>query len=137
MKTTNYHNTFITVADDCPVAAAEIPKARGGEKTVAMLQYEMIKDNPYRYTSDDVIFQVHASRKGIKEKDLKKERDLFFSKGQPCLRSSPLTKRYGWGVHCNEKGEIALYEVESPEYRRYLNSKAVKVVKAMRSKKAD
>lgn len=32
---TNYTNTFITVAADCPVTAAEIPPTRGQKKSVA------------------------------------------------------------------------------------------------------
>ena len=56
METTNYYNTLIEVAEDCPIEHAEVPQERGGKKTIALMQYEMIAGNPYKYTSDDVIF---------------------------------------------------------------------------------
>lgn len=99
MKTTNYTDTFIEVAEDCPVELAEIPPRKVDLKTVANLQYDMIKNNPYKFTSDDVIFNIYALKNDVTKKEFNKERERFFSKGQPCLRSSPLAKRYGWGVH--------------------------------------
>src|SRR5688500_4446588 len=99
MKTINYTDTFIEVAEDCPVLLAEIPPQKGDFKTVANLQYEMIKNNPYKFTSDDVIFAVYATRNDIPKKEFDKEKEKFFSKGQACFRSSPLAKRYGWAIH--------------------------------------
>jgi hypothetical protein len=46
----NYESTFIVVATDCPVAAAQVPPARAGAPTVAGIQFAMIHDHPYRYT---------------------------------------------------------------------------------------
>lgn len=106
MKTTNYTDTFISVAEDCPAMEAEVPPVRGSAKTVARIQYEMISENPYRYTSDDVMFKVFALKNNIPEKNRSTERKKFFSKGQPCMRASALTKRYGWGVHSDENGKI-------------------------------
>lgn len=136
LKTTNYCSTFIEVADDCPVKMAKVPPQKGGKdtKTVAALQFEMIKDNPYRHTSDDVLFRVYAIRNRTSGKNVQKERERFFSKGQPCFRSSPLVKRYGWGVHSDSKGRIALYAVESSEYEKLSKDKNLKHLKAMRSK---
>ncbi|MBY0433809.1 MAG: hypothetical protein K2U26_06835 [Cyclobacteriaceae bacterium] len=137
LHTTNYQNTFIEVAEDCLVTAAEIPPLKGEEKTVAVIQFEMMSDKPYVYTSDDVIFQVYAYKSKIKGKSqLASEREKFYSKGQPCLRSSPLTKRYGWGVHNDAQGKIALYPVNSPEYKKFAKDKTLQHVKAMRSKRA-
>jgi len=134
MKTTNYYNTFIAVAEDCPAALAEVPPKKQ-QPTVADLQFEMIASAPYRYTSDDVIFQVYAMKQEIQKSELKVAREQFFSKGQACLRSSPLSKRYGWGIHCNEEGRVALYAIESQEYQHLLKDKNLKQVKAMRSKR--
>jgi hypothetical protein len=135
--TTNYTDTFIQVSEDCPAVAGEVPPLKGGEKTVAGLQYEMVSKNPYRYTSDDVLFQVYASRQELTTSELKPAREQFFSKGQACLRSSPLTKRYGWGVHCDGKGRVAIYSVDSAEYKKLSGDKTLKQVKAMRSKKGE
>jgi hypothetical protein len=132
--TTNYRNTFIEVAEDCPVSKAEIPLEKK-IKTLANLQYGQIIKNPYRYSSDDIIFECYAEKNDIPKSEKQKARTEFFSKGQPCLRCSPLAKRYGFGIHHNAEEKVALFEVESQEYLRLLNDNSVKKVKAMRSKK--
>lgn len=136
MLTTNYYNTFIEVADDCPVQAAEIPPQKGNEKTIAALQFEMISARPYTYTSDEVLFSVFVQKNKIANKALVSEKEKFFSKGQPCFRSSPLSKRYGWGIHSDAEGKIAIYAMESNEYKKLVKDKALKHIKAMRSKRA-
>jgi hypothetical protein len=135
LHSTNYYNTLIGVAEDCPVNVAEIPPQKNDEKTVALLQYHIIQEHPYTFTSDDVIFNVYAERQSIAKKDYKTEREKFFSKGQPCLRSSPLPKRYGWGVHSNEDGKLALIAVESETYKKLTKDKTVKQIRAMRSRR--
>ena len=136
MHTTNYTNTFIEVADDCPVSTAEIPPKKTGHDTIASLQYDMIKKNPYKYTSDDVIFMVFAKKNDLTQSEYQNERKKFFSKGQPCLRSSPLAKRYGWGVHSDAAGRVAIYARESPDYKKLTLDEDLKKLKAMRSKRA-
>lgn len=136
MATTNYFDTLIEVAEDCPRASAEVPPVRGGQKSVANLQFELLAERPYELTSDDVIFAVYAIRKGIAAPDLEAARENFFAKGQPCLRASPLTKRYGWGVHSNDEGKIALVGVESEAYQRLVADPSVTKIKAMRSRRA-
>lgn len=127
MTTTNYYDTFIEVAEDCPVNRSETPPAKE-PKSVAQIEYEMLIDSPYEYTSDDVLYAANGKRRGISRQD-------FFSKGQPCFRSSPLTKRYGWGVHSDEEGRIAIYPVESADYEAYAKNHKLKHLKAMRSKR--
>ncbi|TWV96886.1 DUF6157 family protein [Chitinophaga pinensis] len=135
MKTTNYYNTFIEVADDCPVQTAEVPPVRG-EKTIANIEFELLVDNPYEFTSDDVLFHVHAAKRQLRTQEFEIEREQFFSKGQACFRSSPLTKRYGWGAHFDADGRMAIYAVESDEYQQFAKDRSLKQVKAMRSKKS-
>ncbi|RYG19763.1 MAG: hypothetical protein EOO07_06215 [Chitinophagaceae bacterium] len=135
IHTTNYQNTFIAIADDCTVAKGEIPAEKGGNKTAAGLQFEMISKNPYKYTSDDVLFAVFAQRNELTEDELEEARTNFFSKGQACMRASALGKRYGWGVHHNGEGKIALYGCDTSAYHDYLEQKDIKVVKAMKSKR--
>ncbi len=135
VHTTNYENTFIEVAEDCPAIVGEIPKMKGDTKTVAAIQFEIIRKNPYKFTSDDVLFQVFADKNDLTKLEHAAAREQFFSKGQACLRASPLTKRYGWGIHNNKEGKIALYGVETPEYQKFLKDENLKVVKAMRTSK--
>lgn len=136
IHTTNYQNTFIEIAEDCPVNLAEIPPIKGDKKSMANLQYEMICNNLYKYTSDEVLFQVFADKNDLTKSEFPKERAAFFSKGQPCFRASPLTKRYGFGVHNNEDGKMAIFGVETHEYAEFVADQSIKKVKAMRSKKA-
>ncbi len=135
MHTTNYFNTFIEVAEDCPAKEGEKPPMRGTKKSVANLQYEMLHDKPYQYTSDEVVFAIHATRKEIGEEGLEEAHQQFFSKGQPCFRASPLTKRYGWGVHSNEKGKVAIFGMETAEYQQLAEDEAIPKKKAMRNKR--
>lgn len=130
--TTNYFDTFIEVAEDTKVANGTIPPVKD-KPTVAEMQYRLISANPYKYTSDDILLMVYAQKNNIQKDALEQARADFFSKGQACLRASPLTKSYGFGIHSNSKGKIALYAMESEEYKNFLNDKAVKKVKAMRS----
>ncbi len=135
LHSTNYYDTFIEVAEDTKATAGTRPPSKGDKKTIAEMQYEMISENPYKYTSDDVLFNVFAHRNGIKNEEHQKAREQFFSKGQPCFRASPLTKTYGYGLHCNSEGKIALYGVESNNYQRLVADDKTKKVKAMKSKK--
>lgn len=132
--TTNYINTFIEVAEDCPISISQVPPEKK-EKTLASLQYEQIIKNPYQYTSDDIIFESFAIKNDISENEKQMEREKFFSKGQACLRASPLAKRYGFGIHHNHEGKVALFPIESKEYYDFLNDNSIAKVKAMRSKR--
>ncbi len=134
IHSTNYQNTFIEIADDCAASVGEIPPIKE-VKTVANIQFEIVRKNPYKFTSDDIMFQVFADRNDLAKGEYKKAREQFFSKGQPCFRASPLTKRYGWGVHYDKEGKMAIYSAESAEYKKFSKDKSLKVIKAMKSSK--
>ena len=137
VHTTNYQNVFIQVAEDCPATSGEMPQLKGNGKTVAHLQHELVSNHPYQFSSDDVFFQVFAVRNNLPTSEMEQARAQFFSKGQPCFRASPLTKRYGWGIHCNGEGKVALYGCDTPEYRQLSEDKNLKVLKAMRTSKQE
>ena len=133
--TTNYFDTFIEVAEDTKALKGDQPTSKNDNKTIAERQYDLISKNPYKYTSDDVLFQVYADRNELTKIEYKQAKEQFFSKGQPCFRASPLPKTYGFGVHCDSQGRIALYGMETEEYQKILADTAIKKVKAMRSTK--
>lgn len=135
MHSTNYSNTFIEIAEDCKTNQAEIPPIKGDKKTVANLQFDMLYENPYKYTSDEVLFGLFSIRKEFSKDEIDEQREHYFSKGQPCFRASPLTKSYGWGIHNNEEGKIALFGAETKEYKEFVADASIKKVKAMRSKR--
>lgn len=132
--TTNYINTLIEASEDCPVSRAHIPPEKK-EKTIASLQYEQLIKKPYQYTSDDIIFACYVIKNGISDSEMQEEREKFFSKGQPCLRCSPLAKKYGFGFHHNSEGKVALFPIESKEYQALLADSATTKAKAMRTKR--
>ena len=127
MYSTDYKDTFIEVSEDCPASTAETPPDKE-PRTAARIEYDMLIDSPYKYTSDDVLFESNGVRRGMSRGD-------FFSKGQPCFRSSALAKRYGWGIHSNADGRVAIYPVGSDEYDRLARDGSLKHLKATRSSK--
>jgi hypothetical protein len=138
----SYTNTFIEAADDCPEAAGIAPPVRGDKPTVAVLEYELLSKHPYTYTRDELLFVVHVTRLGLTPADLKQRGKQIhaelFAKEHPCMRASPLPKRYGWGVHHDEQGRIAIVSRNSTEYAALITGKgkAGTVLKAMRNARA-
>lgn len=138
--TTNYVDTFITVAPDAVADVGTPPPVKeGASPSVAARTFQLIESAPYAHTSDDVIFTVWADRRELPAEAREAARAEFFSKGQPCLRSSDLGKRYGWGVHADAEGRVAVYGIDSPEYQAFasgsspLDGTPVTVTPAMRS----
>lgn len=145
MHTTNYVNTFIAVADDCPADHGVVPPEKPANPSIASRTFALIARNPYGYTSDDVIFTLYADRAELAHSERPLARKHYFSTPRACLRASDLGKKYGWGIHANDDGCLALHAVDSEEYAR-LTAKAplpnnthralegiITVVKAMRS----
>lgn len=138
----SYVDTFITVSPDCPVTGAVIPSDKKDGKSKPGIEYELLSENPYAYTAEDLIYEVHLRHKGISENEWSSRgtqiRDELFQKPHPCMRASMLPKKYGWGVHYNSEGKIAIYGVDSAEYRKFIEHSGdqVKLLAAMRNKRA-
>jgi len=133
VNSTNYFDVLIEVAEDTKATSGTIPPTKSTGKSVANCEYELVSENPYKYTSDDVFFMVYVERNKIPKSNYKKERELYFSKGRPCFRASPLTKTYGWGVHSDKQGKVAVFGVESKQYLKMLNDPKIEKRKAMRT----
>ncbi|HEV2089256.1 MAG TPA: DUF6157 family protein [Cryptosporangiaceae bacterium] len=134
----NYYQTLIAVAEDCPVTSSVVPVPRGGKRTVAVEQYELLAEQPGRLTQEDVLFMTWLRRQAAAEPPdeptVASLRERFFSQEQPCLRASPLPKKYGFGLLFDRQGLVSLCPVESPEYGRIIEDPGeVKILKAMRS----
>jgi len=119
----NYYDTLIEVADDCPAKLAEVPQARGGKKTKAVIEYEILLKHPYSHTEEDIAFETYAVLHNVPKDIRSKERKKFLSKGHLHLRVSALAKRYGWGIHNNVAGKIALVASESSRYNELLDDR--------------
>lgn len=135
----NYYNTFIQVAEDCPVVCSVVPVERGGKKSIAVIQYELLSEHPYEYTQEDVLFETFIRHKAVPQAECAAKRTEFFSKSQACLRGSPLPKSYGWGLHFDDDGKVALCPMESAVYQRFVAQPVhgLKLLKAMRSRRAE
>lgn len=129
--TTDYTDTVILPSSDTRAESAKEPPT--GKGSVAELQYARLSDGDYVWTSDDLLFDVHCERKQIAEADRQAERAAFFSKGQPCLRTSPLAKTYGWAFHFDSAGRIALLPMGSERVAELEADPAVTVTRAMTS----
>lgn len=129
--TTNYEDTVILPAEDTRAETAVAPPTGG--RTIAELQFERLSGHDYEWTSDELLFDVHCERKGIPGADRDAERAAFFGKGQPCLRTSPLAKTYGWAFHFDSSGKVALVPMDSPELELLTAGESVRIERAMRT----
>lgn len=137
----NYYDTLIAVADDCPVSSAVVPAPYRGKATVAVVQYELLAEQPGRLTQEDVLFRswlARQERPDVTAAEEERLRAAFFARPQACLRSSPLPKKYGWGLLFDHQGRITLCPMESDRYRRIVGGETagVTVLKALRSSRA-
>jgi len=127
---------FIEVADDCPAVRAEVPPARAGRATKAAIEYELIAGEPYALTEEEVAFRTRVAMRDIAEADWPAEREHLLLQEKPRLRVSALAKRYGWGIHVDSQGRVALVPVESAEYQRLAADPGLRHVRAFRSRRA-
>src|SRR5262245_49509652 len=123
MKSTNYTSTFITVSPDTKARHGTVPHKAG---SIRAIQHELLAPQPYGYTSDDVIFLTHARRADIPRAEWKAARAAFFAIPKACLRTSPLVKQFGWGLHHDEQGRVAIVGVETARYRELSGQSGLK-----------
>lgn len=135
-----YRDTFIAVAPDSTAKRAEIPPLRAGRPTIARMQFEMLRERPYRYTSEDVLFGSSPEGRdlegSIDEDERLRLQANFFAAPRACLRASPLPKRFGWGLRFDSQGRIAVYGVDSEEYRDFVADPRLRQLAALRSRRS-
>lgn len=131
----NYYETFILIADDCPVCESKIPKSNRKKQTIAEIEYKLLNENPGHYTQDELQFEVHMKHKDIQEAKRDEERMRFLQKSRACMRASALTKLFGWGLYFDSDGKVELVPLESKRYQGLRERNDIKKLKAMKSKK--
>lgn len=131
LHTTNYHSTFISIAPDSIAQVGMVPPK---PDSIAGRHYALLYDRPYVLTSDDLLYAVHVAKNGLS--DTAETRVEYFSKPKACLRVSPLPKQFGWGIHHDAEGRIAIYGVGTAEYDRLIGDQNVKTRPAVRTKRA-
>lgn len=132
IHTTNYYDTLIEVSEDTKATKGMKPPGRLNP-SIAELQYDLISNHPYAFTSDDILFKVYSSRNNIPPEEQAGARNQLFSRGQPCMRTSPLAKTYGFGIHHDSEGRVAILGMESLKYNELRTDPLIKKVKAMRT----
>ena len=81
VHTTNYFDTFIEVSDDTKATCGTRPASKD-KKTVAEMQYELIAENPYKYSSDDILRCLPTKMHWLK-RSINKQENSFFQRGNP------------------------------------------------------
>lgn len=135
MNTISYQNTFIIVSEDSPVEHAVVPLPRNEKPTIASIEYDLIHQNPYEYTQEEVQFLTYLVKNPMESTMLEETRERFLAKPKPCFRASPLVKKFGWGIHYNDEGKISIYDVDSENYQQFLHLEEITILKGMRSKR--
>lgn len=131
----SYKNTLITISDDSKVSSAKVPVIKNGKTTIAYIEHDLINNNPYKFTQEDVQFKTYLIKNQMEAENAAELREQFFSKSKACFRASPLVKNYGWGIHYNNQGKIAIYDVNSEKYNQLLKQDDITKLKGMRSKR--
>lgn len=133
----NYYETFIATADDCPADTGTAPELFRGKETVATIQYRLLHGKPYELTQEDVLFQTELLKQG-RELDTatEQEKEAFFRTPRACLRASPLGKKYGWGLHFDHTGKVALIAAESNAYNELQQNEQLNQTRAMNTKRS-
>ena len=129
MHTTNYVDTLILPSEDCQAKVALVPSKAG---TVAAMQYERLSDG-YALDSDTLLVAVTGVRREVPEDEWAELRSEIFSKGQACLRASPLVKTYGWALHHDANSKVALVDPASERFQTLMEDTRIFKVRGMRS----
>ncbi|MED4690344.1 DUF6157 family protein [Peribacillus frigoritolerans] len=131
----SYKNTLITISEDSKVSSAKVPVIKNEKPTIACIEHDLINNNPYKFTQEDVQFKTYLIKNQMEAENAAELREQFFSKSKACFRASPLVKNYGWGIHYNNQGKIAIYDVNSEMYNQLLKQDDITKLKGMRSKR--
>lgn len=130
----SYKNTLITISEDSKVSSAKVPVIKNEKPTIAYIEHDVINNNPYKFTQEDVQFKTYLTKNQMEAENSAELREQFFSKSKACFRASPLVKNYGWGIHYNNQGKIAIFDVNSEMYNQLLKQDDITKLKGMSPK---
>jgi hypothetical protein len=112
---------LILISEDSPNTRATIPSDDRSSKTVvARIEYEVLSENPYTHSRRDFFKLAHH--------DIRRKTHLKID--SYLLARSLLVRQFGWGIHVDSNGKLALMPSESEEYGRLLNDPEVKNTRA-------
>lgn len=99
-------NTLIQIASTS-VKQSTVPISKSGKKTEAILLYEVLINNPYRFKQNELFAEVYFK---IKQKPHLKIETYMMQRSELC-------SLFGWGIHGDEEGRLALVPSESDMYK--------------------
>lgn len=102
-----YQEELIEIAEDCPADHAVEPPNDRPSKTRARIAYEILSEHPYQYTEIEFFHELDVVRRNKPNAKIESYQ----------IKRSPLAQTYGWGIHRNQQGELALVAMESNRYR--------------------
>jgi hypothetical protein len=114
---------LIEIASDSPAIRGEEPPDSGTRKSIARISYEVLAENPYRFNEREFYHEVHVVRRGRPHLKIENYN----------IKRLALVKSYGWGIHRNSDGKLALVACESNRYKELQADPRVKRTKAYRN----
>lgn len=115
---------LILVAANCPVNKGTEPPDDRKSKTISRIKFELLTAKPYEFTEEEFFKNVHHV---IRNKSDLKIKSYLLARVQ-------LARQWGWGIHRDSNGKLALVGWETPEYRRLKNDPSVKQTRAYRAR---
>ena len=117
---------LIMVSADSPHKKGTPPVSRKPD-AIVMIEYDELINNPYKYTYEGLKHQVHIVRRKKKAGELKLDSYR--------LTRSQLLKEWGWGIHIDRNGKLALLGCETPKYKQLMKDPSIEKQRAHRINK--
>ena len=114
-------NTLITIAESSSNRSISV-ESKNGTPTVASTLFEVLKNHPYEFKQSELFYEVHVSR-------LKKDPEQLKLASYK-LQRSELCSLYGWGIHGDKTGKLALVPCDTKFYELLFNDTGIKKKKA-------
>lgn len=106
-----HREELIEVAEDYEGQYAQEPP-NGTSKTIARIEYELLIAHPYKFTERELFHEVHVVQRNKPHLKI----DSYNIKR--CL----LVQSFGWGIHRNREGKLALVVPDSDQYKELQGS---------------
>jgi len=110
-------NSLITIASSS-LPYSKKPVSKNQKITVTTTLFDVLINHPYQYKQSEVFYEVHITR-------LKKDPNSLKMESYK-LQRSELCSLWGWGIHGDSKGRLALIPVESKKYVELVTNGSVK-----------
>lgn len=117
---------LITKSPDSKIKRAIHPANKRAHQTITQIYFEELIRNPYGFTEEELRHRVHV--------ELRKRRDLKLKSYS--IKRSELLKKYGWGLHVDSAGRLALVGCDGKRYKELTRNPRVLKISGYRTRKA-